>query len=370
MARTVQSYPSTVPLSPWGNTLTWVDSSPPPTQSPAEVLDLLGPSAKATQDAKAAAFGHGPLAYTAGRSNFHETFPDNCPGRFSKWRLDEVGASEECSNEVLGRLEAANKAERSQLVAWLLEAILPLAHSRCGCRVVQKALELAGSTDRDKLVARLEPFAQELYICPNGNHVLSKVVEVMPATTIGSLIAKFVGQAVVVAKHRYGCRVLERLIEHCDESQIGVLMDEIVPESKDLCRHQYANFVIQHLIEHSAAYCTQILDSMLDDLPIAAVCRYGSHVVQKLMDFSPEERKADIVAALLHGKSPNALIEVASDRYGSYVVEQLAGMTGAGSDVTESVTKACGELSQSRWGLKVLQSCGVAPFEEALSSRL
>jgi len=331
---------------------------------------LLGPSPKATQDAKAAAFGHAPLAYTTGRPILQEMLPYIGPRSFSGCCLDEIGESEECSNEILARLEAADKIERSQLVAWLLEAILPLARSRCGCRVVQKALELAGSSDRDALVARLEPFFQELYVCPNGNHVLSKVVEVMPATSIGSVIAKFVGQGVAVAKHRYGCRVLERLIEHCDESQIGVLIDEIVAESNDLCRHQYANFVIQHLIEHSPDYRTQILDSMLEDLPIAAVCRYGSHVVQKLMDYSDEDRRPDIVAALLHGKSPNTLVEVASDRYGSYVVEQLAGMSDAGSDVTESIAKGCDELSQSRWGLKVLQCCGVVPSEEKPSSKL
>lgn len=342
--------------------MTWVDLSPPPARSPAEILDLLaGPSPKATQDAKAAAFG---------RPILQEIVPDIGPRSFSGWCLDEVGESEECSNEILARLEAADKTERSQLVAWLLEAILTLSHSRCGCRVVQKALELAGSSDRDALVARLEPFFQDLYLCPNGNHVLSKVVEVMPATETASVVAKFVGQGVAVAKHRYGCRVLERLIEHCDESQIGVLIDEIVSESKALCRHQYANFVIQHLIEHSRAYRTQILDSMLEDLPIAAVCRYGSHVVQKLMDFSEEDRKPDIVAALLHGKSPNSLVEVASDRYGSYVVEQLAGMRDAGSDVTESIAKGSEELSQSRWGLKVLQCCGVAPLDEAPSSKL
>jgi len=335
-------------------------------QSPAELLELLaGQSPKNTLDAKAATYGPPPLAFPTGGPLFQESLADSPPPPFFGWCLDQVGESPELSGEIIARLEGANKIERSQLVSWLLRAAMSLSLSKYGCRVVQKALELASSSDRDALVAALQPFVEELYDSPHGNHVLTKIVEVMPSAAIGFIIAKLLGKGSTVARHRFGCRVLERLIEHCDESQIGGLIDEIVSESAMLCRHPYGNFVVQHLIEHSPAHRSPILESMLQDLPLLAVHRTASHVVQKIMDYSEEDGKEAIVASLLHAEKPNSLVEVACSRYGSFVVEQLADMNEAGDEVKQSIITGSEELSHSPFGKRVLEHIGLAPLEEA-----
>jgi mRNA-binding protein PUF3 len=273
--------------------------------------------------------------------------------------LEDVAESQEISNEIVDRMDAANKVEQSQIVTWLLKATRTLSLARSGTRVVQKALEVANSSDRDRLVESLLPFVDDLYDSPHGNHVLTKIVEVVPSAAMGRVIDQLLGKGRAVARHRFGCRVLERLIEHCDESQIGGLIDEIVPESLALCRHLYGNFVISHLIEHSVSYRGLILESILPDVPLLASHRIASHVVQKIMDHSDKDGKQAIVASLLQAESPNSLPDIACSRYGSYVVEQLAGMMEAGSEVKECIAKARESLSQSEFGKHVLECYGL-----------
>lgn len=341
-----------------------------PSKSPAEVLELLAsPPARASPPPAylaELAYVPSPMAFSTGptSTNSHQ---DSIQALLSRPSLEQLGESPERSGELLARLDAAGRAERGQVLAGLLKVAKPLALSKHGCRVVQKALEVASSADRDGLVAELEPFVEELYDSPHGNHVLSKIVEVMPSAAIGFVVEKLVGKGTAVARHRFGCRVLERLIEHCDETQIGPLIEEIVAESGALCKHPYGNFVVQHLVEHSPPHRAPILERMLEDLPVLAGHRTASHVVQKVMDYSDDEGKQAIVEALLRAESPQSLSEVACSRYGSFVVEQLAGMSEAGDEVKQSIAEHSDELSQSPFGKRVLERFGlVAPSEEAL----
>lgn len=357
---------STPPSTPLRLLVSEVASSP---ASPAEVLELLADQSPSV--AKLPCNAPPPLVFPTGGPLYQEKLPGAIPVHFFGWcleGLDGVGESQERSGEILERLEVADRIERSQLIGWISKAARPLSLSKWGCRVVQKALEVASSTDRDALVAKLDGFVEDLYDSPHGNHVLSKIVEVMPSASIGCVIAKLVGKGTTVARHRFGCRVLERLIEHCDESQIGTLIDEIVAESAALSKHAYGNFVVQHLMEHLPSRRASILEGMLQDLPMLGNHRHGSHVVQKVMEHCDEEGKEAIISALLHAESPNTLVEVACSRYGSFVVEQLAGMSEAGNEVKQAIVDGRDRLSDSPFGFRVLEHFDLARLEEPPAS--
>jgi len=316
-----------------------------PPQSAAEKLELLS-----CPFPKVAATMPPPLAFPTGVPLFQQSLPSP-----DEWCLEEVCESQDCSEGMIERLEVADKTDKAQLVEWILKAPMVLALSKHGCRVVQKALEVCNSSDRDALVGKLEPFLEQLYVCQNGNYVLTKIVEVMPSAAIGGVIAKLSCQVGQVARHKFGCRVLERLIEHCDESQMGDLIDEIVADAGALCRHPYGNFVVQHLIEHSPSHRAPILDSILEDLPILACHRTGSWILQKIMDYAEENGKRAIVAKILEAESPYTIVEVACTRPGSYVMEQLAGMSEAGEEVTKRILAGSEKLKDDEFGKRILE---------------
>jgi len=340
----------------------------PQGQSPAEVLELLGGpfSPKSTQDNKDACFWvPPPLAFPTGAPLAQKSLPGAAPIRFSGWSLEDIGMCPKRSEEVMSSLDTGDRSERSQTVTWLSKGAMALALTKHGSRLIQKALEVAGSSDRDELVAVLQPFVEELYDSPHGNHVLTKIVEVMPSEGIGFVVSKLAGNGPAVARHRFGCRVLERLIEHCDGLQLGGLIDEIVAESASLCRHPYGNFVVQHLIEHSPSHRETIFASMLPELPMLAAHRTASHVVQKVMEHSDHDGRQASVSAFLEADSPHTLAENACSRYGSFVVEQLAGMEEGCSEVKQSLTTSSETLSQSPFGLRVLECFGLPEASSA-----
>lgn len=241
----------------------------------------------------------------------------------------EAGSGEgrDHCDELCERLRAGDPAERERLLARLVQVARPLALSAPGTRVVQKVLDVGGKSARNALFAELMPHAVELYGDPHGNHALCKVVEVMPSEALGPFIQLLVERgAAAVARHRFGCRVLERLIEHGMEREMGKLLDQIVEESGTLCRHPYGNFVVSHLLEHGSVQRREAVARKLmgASLPQLAKHRTASHVVQAALRYCTEgDDREDLVEALLQGKSPNSLIEVACSRYGSFVAEQL-----------------------------------------------
>lgn len=273
----------------------------------------------------------------------------------------ELAQSQELSSKFVARLESASRAEQTQLVEWLMEAVRPLALSRPGCRVVQKALEVAGGRGRDKLVAELGQLTVELYESPNGNHVLTKVVEVVPSASLGLVIHQLQEKgATVVARHRFGCRVLERLIEHCSERESKVLMDQIVASAEMLARHQYGNFVVQHLLEHGTKEQRNgILERLMHALPRLAMHRTASHVVQRLLDYCDQERQRLIVESLLRANAPAGLVEVACSRYGSFVAEQLATIGASRDMIRDRLAAHIDILGRSQFGWRVAERFGL-----------
>jgi len=230
----------------------------------------------------------------------------------------------ERSTDVIDQLHAGSQEENHKILMWLLEALKPLALSKSTCRVVQKAFEVANSTDRDMLIAELKDHVEELYLSPHGNHVLSRAIEVLPATKADFVISALRGRCPVVAKHRYGCRVFCRLLEHCGEEHIGGLLDELMPELAMLSRHAFGNFVVQAILEHLPARHAAVLSQILPVFPDLVSNRAGSLVAQRVLAFCDTDGQRRAIQALL--QSPSPLINIACTNYGSYVIEQVAGM--------------------------------------------
>jgi hypothetical protein len=230
------------------------------------------------------------------------------------------------ANEIIKEIDSKGLVPHD-LVVEILPETKSLAMSKNGCRAIQKIIQFAGGSDRADVVKQLRGSFEELYKCPNGNYVLMKIIEVLPPAQLGFLVTELSGKAVAIAKHQFGCRVLERLIEHFPAEQIEKLIAEVLLEAEPLCRHPYGNFVIQHLFEHGSEECKAAVAHQIQPFfPKLATHRAASHVVQSALKYCKGEVQSKLVAALLKAEGEHCLVEVASSRYGSFVVRELAGI--------------------------------------------
>jgi hypothetical protein len=233
----------------------------------------------------------------------------------------------------------------------LVEEILPEAKSyamaKTGSRAVQKIVRLGGSSDKARVVHQLRGSFEELYKCPHGNYVLMSIIEVLPPAQLGFLVEELSGKAVAIAKHQFGCRLLERLIEHFPAEQIDGLIAEVLREAEPLCRHPYGNFVMQHLFEHGSEDCkADVAGRIQAFFPQLAKHRAASHVVQSALKYCKGEVQSDLVATLLNAEGQCCFVEVASCRYGSYVVRELAGIKAHHEAVRDALEEALPKLLQ------------------------
>lgn len=260
-----------------------------------------------------------------------------------------LAEDQESSNNVCQALNSGGSAVCLSIIRWLVQpmpeehgsAVCKLSLSQWGCRVVQAALQMAGGRDgsRDMLVNELKPFVVNLYESQHGNHVLSKVVQIMPASSLEFLISALKKKGTLeVAKHRFGCRIMERLIEHCDmlldksdqnqtakdPTGMSGMISEIVQNSRDLSRHKFGNFVVQHLAEFgSPDVRSAIANRLVEGVSDLAMHRSASHVVQRALEHSEQDIIVKILEQLTTSAKPS-LVQVACNRYGSFVVEQIA----------------------------------------------
>lgn len=275
----------------------------------------------------------------------------------------KMASSEEDCAAIMARLDS--KETRDETIGWVLEAAVPLALSKGGTVIVQKAFDVAGPLSCSLLLDELAPKAIELYESPHGNWCLCKAVMVLPAKWMSKIVETLQERSFEeVSKHKFGCRLMERLIEHLEPSQTAVIAEEIIPKADVLSKHQYGNFVVQHLYEHAPNQRDKILSKILGQVPSMATHRTASHVVQRALTYSDERGQAMIVQALLHGHGENSLVKVATGRYGSFVVEQLGQLPNWDLIVKARLEAELLELVSSAFGRRVAENFEIELPEE------
>jgi len=269
---------------------------------------------------------------------------------------------EQC-NDVMAQLSSGDQVEQHRVLLWLQKVVRHLALSKMGCRIVQKAFEVASGADHDMLVAELKDHVVELYESPHGNYVLSRAIEILPAAKNNFVISALSGRWAGVSRHRFGCRVICRLLEHCSDEQMGELLSVVVAEADTLARHAYGNFVVQSALEHALpGRRAAILLQILPDFGTLTMHRTGSLVAQRALNYCDVEGQGLAIQALLR----SSVVDVACSHYGSYVIEQVAGMRGNFSSMQDMYGILAANLQQvhaSEHGERVVLAFGLAPVE-------
>jgi len=231
------------------------------------------------------------------------------------------------ATSVVNLLENANSAKCAAIITWMRPAVLELALSANGTRVVQKALEVSGGETQIKLNQCLHGRARQLLDSHHGNHVLQKSIETSPTHAVHFIfheLSFFSGGWAGVVRHRFGCRVVERLLEHCSEPSeltepiVAAVLSEIEP----LSRHPYANYVIQHILEYVPAHRQAVVCALIQvGVPHLAQHRVASNIVERAFEHGGAENQRALAEAII--STPNAMVDMGCSRYGSFTVKRM-----------------------------------------------
>lgn len=219
-------------------------------------------------------------------------------------------------------LDCGDESKKQAAIEWVIGSVYPLAVTRRGCRIVQRALEVSTFADQQRIADKLRGHVEDMLKSPNANHVLQKCIEVMPPEKMQFMVDELQGQGPSAARHRFGCRILQRLIEHCLPTQTEALVNEILSEAPKLIRHQYGNFVIQHILQHgSPDQLHEIAGVLRTDVIRLAKHRIASHVVSCAMVHCSAEDVQSLTQVVL-GEA-GQLADLSRRQYGSFVVREV-----------------------------------------------
>jgi len=253
------------------------------------------------------------------------------------------------------RLKTASKTERTVLLAWLSMAFAPLACSEVGSDVVQVACKVASGAQRILLISKLQGSIADLCTSPHGYQVVLTLVETMPVSAIGFIAEELTGRAGEIARNRFGYRVLEAMTMHCSGEQLADLAKELVLDSVELSRHVFGNFVIQHLLEYGSQACqSAIVQRLIPEIPMLAMDRTASHVVERALEHVNVPDQFSIAMTLLQAHKPVSIVDIACSRCGSCILIELARCEIFSAQLHFQLARNLPRLSQSKFGRRVI----------------
>jgi hypothetical protein len=236
--------------------------------------------------------------------------------------VNEYRISDADVDSMFLELECLNFEKRKAAIEWIIASTRPLALTRRGCRIVQRAMEVASSPEQERIVANLQGFVLEALQSPHANYVLQKCFEVMPPLKLQFVLRELKGQGIFVARHRFGCRIIQRSIERCTAEQNEDLITEILMDAPQLVRHTYGNFVIQHILQYGTPkQVHQIAEVLLTDAIRFAKHRIASHVMSCAVSCCSPVDVQNLTDILLGEKAQSA--DLMHRQYGSYVVREV-----------------------------------------------
>jgi len=236
--------------------------------------------------------------------------------------LDEYRISDEDVDTMSSELESKSSERRKMAIQWVVRSTRPLALTRRGCRIVQRALDLATMADQEQIVANMEGFVLEALQSPHANYVLQKCIEVVPPQKLEFVLKELKGQGVFVARHRFGCRIIQRAIERCTAEQTEELIGELLLDAAQLVRHTYGNFVMQHVLQYGTSDQNhQIAEVLLTDAIRFAKHRIASHVVSCAVSCCSPDDIQSLTEVLLGEQGQVA--DLMNRQYGSYVLREV-----------------------------------------------
>jgi pumilio RNA-binding family len=188
------------------------------------------------------------------------------------------------------------------------------------CRVIQKALLVLDQVSVCKIITELQDIEEVIPFIfdPNGNHVIQRAIQIV------SRFAK-------VAGDQGDIDAAVSLMNH-----IKFIIDDVAANVEQLSKHRYGCRVVQRAIE----FCPEeqrdeVLTEILACHRNLIEDQFGNYVIQQALSIGSEDLLTAIVEALTDGDS---IFTFSKHKYASNVVEAM--LTRATSHHKEAILNA------------------------------
>jgi len=237
------------------------------------------------------------------------------------------------------------------------EAVIASAHYFANAdarssRAMQLALESAPLKDAMALALGFRGHVRECLASGHGNYVIQKIIEVLPAKFSAFIVEELLGIGGEVSRHCFGCRVICRLLEHTTQWDTTMLelFDEILQDAHSLCGHRYGSFVVQHILEFGSPELKSRVASLLCVQVLSlARNRTSSRSIEKALEHCAVDDRRAICEELI--KDSMNLIRLAEHEFGRFVVRALLRLPEENaSKVAEILCPFAPRLKASRFG--------------------
>merc|ERR1712216_213692 len=98
------------------------------------------------------------------------------------------------SRMLLLELEQDDETRRQFALEWVRDSFWPLALTKRGCRIVQKAVDVGSPAYQQQLVEQLRGKVVEALKSPHTNYVLQKFIETMPPERMQFVVTELKGE--------------------------------------------------------------------------------------------------------------------------------------------------------------------------------
>jgi hypothetical protein len=115
-------------------------------------------------------------------------------------------------------------------------------------------------------------------------------------------------------------------LDYPKEEEKSKLNKEINKIIIDLCQDQYGNYVIQHILENNKGKnCKEIFKALEGKVYEMSIHKFASNVIERCLHFGEKEDKDRLIdEIILKGDMMhNSLISLVKDKFGNYVVQKM-----------------------------------------------
>lgn len=238
---------------------------------------------------------------------------------------------------ILRLVEVATSEQQKVIVEKLFPHVRKLSLDTHGCYVIQKALQLLPLDCCEQLINGLREGTAECIKSRHGNHVIQVCLQRLPAVSVSFILNAVESLGVAEAcTHVCACRIVMRLLEHMPRQQMNKVLQRILQSVPKLVRDRFGNYVLQHFLERGDMVDKRrVIDEILKcDIVELGKQRYAHNVIVKCIQIafslecavSLELERAALSKVFLQQQDDNtksAVMELASDRFGSVVVQCL-----------------------------------------------
>lgn len=134
----------------------------------------------------------------------------------------------------------------------------------------------------------------------NGNFVISKIIKVMPKHIVHKVVECCKGRCYKLSRDKNACRIVQRLLDRFPNEEIRFVFDELRAEVNALILDEFGNYVLSHvLLCGSYDDKCYIIEKILDDIVQLSLHKFGSNVVEKCLELSPDDKRELILDRII-----------------------------------------------------------------------